>query len=221
MAWSGGKDSALALHRLLGDARWDVKGLLTTINADHDRVSVHDVRRTILHAQAARLGLPLIEAVVPAQAPNEVYEAAFADALRDSQSRWPGIDTMAYGDLFLADIRDYREQQLARIGWRGVFPLWDEDTTKLARRFIADGFGAILCCVDTHHHDALFCGRQFDAALLEDLPTTCDPCGENGEFHTCVYAGPIFREPMTLVKGERVSRDGRFECVDLVWTKVT
>jgi uncharacterized protein (TIGR00290 family) len=216
MAWSGGKDSALALHRLLGDARWDVKGLLTTIDADHDRVNVHDVRRTILHAQAACLGLPLIEAVVPAQAPNEVYEAAFADALRDAQSRWPGIDTMAYGDLFLADIRDYREQQLARIGWRGVFPLWGEDTTKLARRFIAEGFGAILCCVDTHQLDAPFCGRPFDAALLGDLPTTCDPCGENGEFHTCVYAGPIFREPITLVKGGRVSWEGRFECVDLV-----
>jgi uncharacterized protein (TIGR00290 family) len=216
LAWSGGKDSALALQRLLGDPRWRVEGLLTTVTAEYDRISIHGVRRSILHAQAERLRLPLIEARIPPQATNDVYETAFANALDEARARTPGIDTIAFGDLYLADVRAYREHQLARCGWRGHFPLWGEDTTRLARRFIADGHRAILCCVDTQRLDAAFCGREFDADLLDELPPSCDPCGENGEFHTCVYAGPLWREPLNLARGERVLRDERFQYIDLV-----
>jgi uncharacterized protein (TIGR00290 family) len=216
MAWSGGKDSALALARLRANPHWHVAGLLTTVTAEYERISIHGVRRAILHAQAERLGLPLIEARIPPQASNETYEAAFAAALETARVRTPGIDTIAYGDLYLADIRAYRERQLARCGWRGEFPLWGEDTASLARRFVAEGWRAILCCVDTQQLDASFCGREFDAALLDALPPSCDPCGENGEFHTCVYAGPLWTEPLALARGERVRREGRFEYVDLM-----
>jgi uncharacterized protein (TIGR00290 family) len=215
LAWSGGKDSALALQRLLVDPRWNVTGLLTTVTTEYDRISIHGVRRSILHTQAERLALPLIEARIPAQASNALYETAFAGALDEARTHTPDLDTIAFGDLYLADIRAWREQQLAHLGWRGVFPLWGEDTARLARRFIADGFRAILCCVDTQQLDTAFCGREFDAQLLADLPPTCDPCGENGEFHTCVYAGPLWREPLALSQGERVLRDGRFQYIDL------
>ncbi len=216
LAWSGGKDSALALHRLLADPRWHVAGLLTTVTQDYERISIHGMRRGILHAQADRLRLPLIEARIPAQATNAIYEAAFAAALATARTRTPDIDTIAFGDLFLADIRAYREQQLARVGWRTLFPLWGEDTLELARRFIADGFRATLCCVDTQQLDGAYCGREFDARLLAELPVSCDPCGENGEFHTCVHAMPSWREPLVLTHGERVLRDGRFQYVDLI-----
>lgn len=216
MAWSGGKDSALALARLRADPRWHVAGLLTTVTAEYERISIHGVRRAILQAQADRLGLPLIEARIPPQASNDLYEAAFAAALETARARTPGIDTIAYGDLYLADIRAYRERQLARCGWRGEFPLWGEDTASLARRFVTEGWRAILCCVDTRQLDASFCGREFDAALLDALPPSCDPCGENGEFHTCVYAGPLWPQPLALARGERVRREGRFEYVDLM-----
>ncbi len=216
LAWSGGKDSALALQALRADANRQVAGLLTTITAEYDRIAIHGVRRSILHAQAQRLGLPLIEARIPPRASNEVYEAAFVHALDEARGRWPGIATIAFGDLFLADVRSYREQQLGRCGWRAEFPLWGADTARLARRFIADGHRAILCCVDTTQLAAEFCGRDFDADLLADLPASCDPCGENGEFHTCVHAGPMWRTPLTLARGERVLRDARFEYVDLI-----
>ena len=216
LAWSGGKDSALALQRLQGDPRCRVAGLLTTVTAEYERIAIHGVRRSILHAQAARIGVPLFEASIPPQASNAVYEAAFAGALDAARVQVTGLDTIAFGDLYLADVRAYREQQLARLGWHGAFPLWGGDTADLARRFVADGFRAILCCVDTQQLDAAFCGREFDAALLGDLPASCDPCGENGEFHTCVYASPSWREPLALSRGERVLRDGRFEYVDLV-----
>ncbi len=218
MAWSGGKDSALALQRLLGDPRWRVEGLLTTVTTEYDRISIHGVRRDILHAQAERLGLPLIEARIPPQASNEIYEAAFATALAEARARTPDLDTIAFGDLYLADIRAYREQQLARLGWHGYFPLWGEDTSRLACRFIADGHRAIVCCVDTQQLDAAFCGREFDAQLLSGLPASCDPCGENGEFHTCVYAGPLWHEPLALKRGESVLRDARFQYIDLAVT---
>ena len=215
LAWSGGKDATLALERLLRDPRYEVTGLLTTITAEFERISMHGVRRSILHAQVEGLGLPLIEAHIPAQASNAIYEASLAQALDEARKQTPGIDTIAFGDLYLADIRAYREAQLARLGWRGLFPLWGEDTTRLARHFIADGYRAIVCCVDTQQLDAAFCGREFDAALLADLPASCDPSGENGEFHTCVYAGRLWREPLQLTCGERVLRDGRFEYIDL------
>jgi uncharacterized protein (TIGR00290 family) len=217
LAWSGGKDSTLALERLLGDPAWRVAALVTTVTAGYDRIAIHGVRRSILKRQVDALGLPLIEAEIPPQSSNATYEAAFADALARARAASGGaIDAIAFGDLFLADVRAYREAMLARLGWRGVFPLWGEDTSRLARHFVARGYRAILSCVDTGQLDAAFCGRDFDERLLLDLPAHVDPCGENGEFHTCVHAGPIFREPIPLERGERVFRDARFQYIDLV-----
>jgi uncharacterized protein (TIGR00290 family) len=214
LAWSGGKDSTLALERLLGDPGVNVAALLTTVTTGYDRIAIHGVRRSILRRQVELLGIPLVEAEIPPQADNATYEAAFADALaRASGGR---IDTIAFGDLFLADVRAYREAMLARLGWRGLFPLWGEDTARLARYFVDRGYRAILSCVDTEQLDGAFCGRDFDTALLADLPGSVDPCGENGEFHTCVRAGPIFGGAIALEHGERVLRDGRFQYVDLI-----
>jgi uncharacterized protein (TIGR00290 family) len=216
LAWSGGKDSTLALERLLGDPRWRVAGLVTTVTMGYERIAIHGVRRSILHAQVARLGLPLIEAEIPPQATNEVYEAAFAQALQTARERDPNIADIAFGDLYLADVRAYREALLTRLGWRGVYPIWGEHTTRLAQYFVERGYRAILTCVDTQQLAAEFCGREFDTDLLDELPPSCDPCGENGEFHTCVYAGPLCPEPLSLARGERVLRDGRFQYVDLI-----
>ena len=217
LAWSGGKDSTLALERLSGDRDWHVVGLVTTVTGGYDRIAIHGVRRSVLHRQVAGLGLPLIEAEIPPQSSNEIYEAAFAQALETARASCDvAIDTIAFGDLFLADVRAYREALLARLGWNGLYPLWGEDTRMLARRFIDRGYRAILSCVDTTQLDAVFCGREFDDSLLADLPPNVDPCGENGEFHTCVFAGPLWPAPMPLVRGERVLRDERFQYVDLI-----
>jgi uncharacterized protein (TIGR00290 family) len=217
LAWSGGKDSTLALERLLGNSSWRVAALVTTVTSGYDRIAIHGVRRSILRRQVESLGLPLIEARIPPQSSNETYEAAFADALaRARATSGVAVDAIAFGDLFLADVRAYREAMLARLGWRGVFPLWGEDTSRLARYFIARGYRAILSCVDNEQLDAAFCGRDFDESLLADFPAHVDPCGENGEFHTCVHAGPIFGDAIALRLGERIVRDERFQYVDLV-----
>ena len=217
LAWSGGKDSTLALERLLGDSRRKVAALVTTITTGYDRIAIHGVRRSILRRQVELLGIPLIEAAIPPGADNATYETAFADALARASANGR-VDAIAFGDLFLADVRAYREAMLARLGWRGLFPLWGEDTARLARYFVDRGYRAILSCVDTQQLDAAFCGRDFDASLLADLPRSCDPCGENGEFHTCVHASPLFTAPIPLERGERVLRDGRFQYVDLIET---
>jgi uncharacterized protein (TIGR00290 family) len=216
LAWSGGKDSTLTLQHLLNDPQWRVAGLVTTVTSGYERIAIHGVRRSILRRQVAGLGLPLIEAEIPPQASNEVYEAAFAQALQQAREREPDIGDIAFGDLYLEDVRAYRQALLARLGWRGVYPLWGEDTANLARDFISRGFRAILTCVDTQQLPAEFCGREFDADLLADLPPTCDPCGENGEFHTCVYAGPLWPQSLTLMRGERVLRENRFQYMDLL-----
>lgn len=219
MAWSGGKDSTLALERLLGDTRYRVVGLVTTVTSSYERIAIHGVRRSILHRQAEMLRLPLIEAGIPAQASNDIYESAFASALaRAQETTVSDVSDIAFGDLFLEDVRHYREAMLTHLGWRGVYPLWHEDTPKLARRFIERGHRAILSCVDTQQLGAEFCGRDFDAQLLADLPPSCDPCGENGEFHTCVHTSPLFAESIPLLRGERVLRDGRFQYIDLIET---
>jgi uncharacterized protein (TIGR00290 family) len=220
LAWSGGKDSTLALERLLDDANVRVAALVTTVTTGYDRIAIHGVRRSILRRQVELLGLPLIEAAIAPQSNNATYEAAFADALaRGRACANARIDAIAFGDLFLADVRAYRESMLARLGWRGRFPLWGENTARLARYFIERGYRAILSCVDTQQLDGAFCGRDFDDALLADLPAGADACGENGEFHTCVSAGPIFRGAIALERGERVLRDGRFQYVDLIETQ--
>lgn len=214
LAWSGGKDAAWTLHvlRLRGDV--EVVGLLATITRDYDRASMQGIRRSVLHAQARAAGLPLLEAEIPAACGNDDYDAAMTAALAGAAARWPGLRTVAFGDLFLEDIRAYRVERLARVGWEVLTPLFGSDTAALARAMQAGGLRAALCCVDTTQLDARFAGRDFDAALLHDLPPGVDPCGENGEFHTCVHAGPMFAAPLSLVRGETVLRDARFAYTD-------
>jgi uncharacterized protein (TIGR00290 family) len=214
LAWSGGKDSSLALAALRADPEIDLVALLTTVTAEFDRISIHGVRRAILQAQVQSIGLPLIESVMPGQATNAVYEAAFAGSLRELRRRWPNLRHVAFGDLFLTEVRAYRESLLARLGWTPLFPLWGRDTRRLAREFIDADYGAVLTCVDTTQLGGEFAGRNFDDALLADLPAGIDPCGERGEFHTCVYQGPIFRDSLALSKGERLRREDRFEYCD-------
>lgn len=215
LAWSGGKDSSLALQALRGDPAVEPVALLTTVTREYDRISMHGVRRTLLRAQAASLGLPLVEAVIPAKATNEAYEAAMLVALGEIRARFPLVRHIAFGDLFLAEVRAYRERQLADTGFDPLFPLWGLDTRVLAERFISEGFEAVLVCVDTQQLPAGFAGRRFDRDLLRELPATADPCGENGEFHTFVAAGPVFDSRIPFMRGEVVLRDGRFAYCDL------
>jgi len=215
LSWSGGKDSTLALERLNADPNLNVVSLVTTVSMIYDRVSIHGVRRSILRRQADALGIPLVEVPVEPGATNADYESAFAAGLTTLRVRHPELDRIAFGDLFLEDVRKYRDLILTRLGWTGVYPIWGEPTTVLARHFIRRGYRAYLTCVDTTQLDAKFAGRVFDDALLEELPAGVDPCGENGEFHTCVVSGPLFAESIAVVTGERVLRDGRFQYCDL------
>lgn len=216
VSWSGGKDSTLMLETVLDDPAFEVVALLTSVSSAYDRVSIHGVRRSILRRQAASLGLPLHEVTLSATSSNDDYEAAFARGLDELQRSYPGVQTMAFGDLFLEDVRAYREQLLARHGWRGVYPLWERPTDTLAAYFVQRGYEAYLSCVDTQQLDERFVGMRYDAALLAALPATCDPCGERGEFHTCVVAGPIYRDRIAVETGERVLREARFAYCDLV-----
>src|SRR5947207_34342 len=216
VAWSGGKDSALALQEVLRDERFRVAALVTTVTAGYERISMHGVRRSLLHRQARALDLPLEEVVISPHAGNDEYERQMAATLIAAGARFPGLDAVVFGDLFLADIRAYRERMLARIGMRGLFPLWLRDTGALAADFLRQGYRAVLVCVDSRVLPSAFAGREFDAALLHDLPSGIDPCGENGEFHTFVYAGPIFTRPIPVRRGDVVVREGRFVYCDLV-----
>jgi uncharacterized protein (TIGR00290 family) len=216
LSWSGGKDAAWALHALQQRGDVQVVGLLTTVTSGYDRVAMHGIRRDVLHAQAEAVGLPLIEATIPPDCDNAVYESAFADALAVARARWPRLDTIAFGDLFLADVRAWREALCTRLGWRIETPIFGADTAALAHTMIDGGLRLHLCCVDTRQLDAAFSGRAFDEALLAALPATCDPCGENGEFHSVVHDGPMFVHPLALQAGERVLRDGRFAYTDFL-----
>lgn len=210
LGWSGGKDSALALWTLREQEGRFPGSLFTTVTSDYDRVSMHGVRRDLLQRQARLVGVPLVEAEIPARCSNDVYEARMASALASSEMA--GVEEMAFGDLFLEDIREYRESRLVGTGRRALFPVWGLDTAELARRFITAGFRAILVCVDPRVLDGSFAGREFDESLLAELPSEVDPCGENGEFHTFVYDGPIFSEAVTCRRGEVVERDGFVFC---------
>jgi uncharacterized protein (TIGR00290 family) len=214
LSWSGGKDAAWTLHALRQRGDVEVVGLLTTVTAGFDRIAMHGIRRDVLHAQVAAVGLPLVEASIPQRCDNATYEAAFADALGVARARWDGIDTIAFGDLFLADVRAWREASCAKLGWHIDTPLFGRDTAQLAREMIDGGLRTRLCCVDTQQLDARFSGCAFDAALLDALPPSCDPCGENGEFHTLVHDGPMFARPVAIERGETVLRDGRFAFTD-------
>ena len=224
LSWSGGKDAAWTLHALrqraaAGQDDLAVVGLVTTLTEGYDRISMQGIRRDILHAQAEACGLPVIEAWMPQRASNDIYRATFADALGRARTRWPGLRDIAFGDLFLQDIRAYRETLCAGLGWAPHFPLFDPApgyTASLAREMIAGGLRAQIVCVDSEQLDAGFSGRDFDAALLRDLPESCDPCGENGEFHTLVHAGPMFAAPLSVTKGDTVLRDARFAYTDFI-----
>jgi uncharacterized protein (TIGR00290 family) len=213
LSWSGGKDSALALHSLTADGESPPAALITTITADHERISMHGVRRELLHQQADALGVDLVEVRIPARASNEIYEASFRAALAAP----PLLDLgeVAFGDLFLRDVRAYRERQCAEAGRRARFPLWGRETRALAERFIGLGFRARIVCLDPRRLPTSFAGREFDEQLLAELPDDVDPCGENGEFHTFVSDGPSFGAPIPCRPGEVVERDG-FVFADLL-----
>ena len=206
LSWSSGKDSAWALHALQQDPDWEIAGLLTTFNESVDRVAMHAVRRTLVEAQAAAAGLPLIRIPIPSPCPNEVYEARMGEAVR--QARLAGITHMAFGDLFLEDVRRYREDKLAGTGIEPVFPIWGIPTNVLAREMIAGGLVAQITCVDPRQIAPGFAGRTWNADLISELPESADPCGERGEFHTFCYAGPMFRQPIAVTAGEVLERDG-------------
>jgi len=208
LSWSGGKDSSLALAALRGDPRYEVVALQTSITRGYDRVSIHGVRRALVEAQAAAAGLPLIEITLEQQSSNDAYEAAFKESLGRVRGEYPEVGRIAFGDLFLADVREYRERLAGAAGFGAVFPLWGRDTRALAHEFIAAGFRAHLVCVDTTQLSAQFAGREFDAALIADLPASVDPCGERGEFHTFCHRGPMFSRALPIEVGESVHRDG-------------
>jgi uncharacterized protein (TIGR00290 family) len=212
LLWSGGKDSALVLH----ETRWafDIVAFLTTVVEGEGRVGMHGVRTGLLERQAASLGYPLEQMALPPSAANAVYEAQVRATLDKYQAA--GVTVVLCGDIFLEDVRRYREERLFPGGLRGAFPLWGQDTTALARRFLGLDFRAIACCVDTAAIDQGFAGRRYDAAFLADLPPGADPCGENGEFHTFVVDGPGFSHPVPVTFGEHFSRDGRFWYCDLL-----
>lgn len=216
LAWSGGKDCLMALQHLRADPAWRVCGLLTTVTGAFDRVAMHGIRRSVLHAQAAALALPLLESVLDWPASNTSYAQTFAASLEQARVATPDLAHIAFGDLFLADVRAWREELLADLGWKGVFPLWGSDTAALARSFIAAGHQAVLTCVDTTQLDAGFSGRAFDADLLDALPANVDPCGEHGEFHTLCHAGPLFAHAVPIRRGASLLREERFQYTDFV-----
>lgn len=219
LSWSGGKDAAWALHALRGRDDVEVVGLVTTLTEGYDRIAMQGIRRALLRAQSEACGLPVIEAWMPQRADNATYRASFADALARARERWPGLADIAFGDLFLQDIRDWREAQCAALGWTPHFPIFDPApgyTARLAQDMLAAGLRAHLTCVDTTQLDAEFSGRAFDADLLRALPPSCDPCGENGEFHTLVHAGPMFAAPIAITRGKTVLREERFAYTDFL-----
>lgn len=214
VAWSGGKDSAYALHELVRSGGYEIAALLTTVTAGYDRISMHGVRRALLVDQAVSLGYPLEEVLIPQECTDQEYEQRMQAVLEKYSER--GVRSAVFGDLFLEDIRSYREERLGRIGMKGIFPIWGMDTSALARAFIERGFRAVVVCVDTEALDGGFVGREYDSQFLADLPEAVDPCGENGEFHTFVYDGPLFSRSIRLEKGERVLREERFYYCDLI-----
>jgi len=214
VSWSGGKDCAAALHAHLLHKGGEIDALLTTITQGYDRISMHGVRRSLLSSQARSLGYPLEEVFIPRECTDEEYERLMGTALE--RFGRIGVGGVVFGDLFLEDVRKYREERLGRIGMKGIFPNWGTDTAELAESLMDSGFRAIVVCVDTEALGRDFVGREYNAQFLSDLPPSVDPCGENGEFHTFVFDGPLFSEPIEFELGEKVLREGRFYYCDLV-----
>jgi uncharacterized protein (TIGR00290 family) len=206
LAWSSGKDSAWALHLARRGGEFEITALLTTVNHTHARVAMHAVRESLLEMQADAAGLPLVKVPIPSPCPNEIYEQAMADAM--ARARSEGVFHIIFGDLFLQDIRAYREKHLSACGMTPLFPVWRRDTDALAQEMLAGGLSAYLTCVDPRKLSPLFAGRRYDAQLVASLPPDVDPCGENGEFHTFACAGPMFESPIAVTPGQIVHRDG-------------
>ena len=214
LAWSGGKDSALALYELQKTENYEVAALLTTITRDYDRTSMHGLRRILLERQAKSLGFALEKVFISKNTTNEEYESKMREAL--AKYLTAGVSSVVFGDIFLEDVRKYREDNLSKLGMKAIFPVWKSDTTELAHTFIDSGFKAVVTCVDSNVLDKVFVGRVFDEQFLSELPATVDPCGENGEFHSFVYDGPIFGERILHTIGEVVLRENRFYYCDLM-----
>ncbi len=214
VAWSGGKESALALHEFQKNGDCEILALLTTLTKDYDRISMHGVRRVLLEEQASSLGFPLEKVFISKNATSEEYESEMQKILEKYQMA--GVSYVVFGDVFLEDVRKYREEKLSKIGMKGIFPIWKRDTTELAHTFINLGFKSIITCVDSNCLGKIFVGRAFDKRFLSELPSGVDPCGENGEFHSFVYDGPIFQKGIRYIKGGIVLRDNRFYYCDLI-----
>ena len=214
VAWSGGKDSALALYEILKSGGFDVDKLLTTVTQDYDRISIHGVRRVLLEQQANALGFPLEKMFISKGASDAEYESVLLKVLE--RQRDNGVSSVVFGDIFLEDVRKYREKLLMKVGMNGLFPLWKRDTKKLAQTFIDLGFKAVITSIDSNVLGKDFVGRDYDEKFLSDLPASVDPCGENGEFHSFVYDGPLFHERVLFKKGEIVLRENRFFYCDLI-----
>jgi uncharacterized protein (TIGR00290 family) len=217
LSWGGGKDSALALYKLQKTGKYEVSALLTTISEDYARISMHGVRRILLEQQANSLGFPLEKVFISKDITNEEYESKMQNVLERYQGE--GVSLVVFGDIFLEDIRRYRENNLSKVGMKGFFPLWGRDTHELSHIFINLGFKAVVTCIDSNFLDKKFAGRTFDEHLLSELPSKVDPCGENGEFHSFVYDGPMFHNLVLYEKGEIVLRENRFYYCDLLPTQ--
>ena len=214
VSWSGGKDSAMALNEILKNKDYQISALLTTLTKDYDRISMHGVRRILLERQAASLGFPLEKVFISKNATNDEYELSMGKVL--TKYKAAGVNSVVFGDIFLADLRKYREDRLAALDMQGIFPIWKRDTLELAHSLTKLGFKAITTCVDTTLLDGQFVGRVIDEQFLSEIPATVDVCGENGEYHSFVYDGPIFKEKISYKLGEIVLRDNRFYYADLI-----
>jgi uncharacterized protein (TIGR00290 family) len=214
VSWSGGKDGALALHEILESQSYQIAALLTTVTEDYDRISMHGVQRILLERQVESLGFPLEKVFISRNASNEEYESSMVRLLTRYKKK--GVTSVVFGDVFLEDIRRYREANLAKLGMKGIFPLWKKDTKELAHSLISLGFKAVTTCVDTNALDRRFVGKVIDERFLSELPNTVDPCGENGEYHSFVYDGPIFKKRISYTPGEIVLRENRFCYCDLI-----
>ena len=214
VSWSGGKDSTLALNEILNNTDYEVHTLITTVTEGYDRISIHGVRNELLEKQVQSIGLPLHKVSIPKDSKNEQYESALKKVLLKFKNE--GINEIVFGDIFLEDVKKYRDELLDRLDMKGVYPIWKKDSKELARKFIELGFKAVTTCVDFQQIDKKFVGREYDSGFLNDLPGTADPCGENGEFHTFVYDGPLFDKKIEFTKGEIVFRDDRFYFCDLI-----
>ena len=214
VSWSGGKDSTLALNEILNNTDYEVHTLITTVTEGYDRISIHGVRNELLEKQVQSIGLPLHKVSIPKDSKNEKYESALKKVLLKFKNE--RINEIVFGDIFLEDVKKYRDELLDRLDMKGVYPIWKKDSKELARKFIELGFKAVTTCVDFQQIDKKFVGREYDSGFLNDLPNSADHCGENGEFHTFVYDGPLFDKKIEFTKGEIVFRDDRFYFCDLI-----